>query len=174
MPYTVPIREGYPTVFETLPKIGIIRGSREFGVDYYNLTTKTIIPGEPVFAFGMVGVVAKAVLPGEWCRLLFGCVVDFLVNPAMVTQVLQNAQVNFDIDLASAGDFIPGYATGATPTNGYRLGRAVGIVAKPNEIVLSSSKPVAARATPGAGKRIRVLMDYIVASNTFGTVQVWV
>lgn len=174
MPYTLPIREGYPTVFETVPKIGIIRESREYGVDLYNITTKTILPGEPIYAFGMVGVTDKAVLPGEWCRLLFGSVIDFLVDPAMVTQVLQGAQVNFDLGLKDDAAYIPGYATGATPTNGYRLGRAVGIVAKPNEIVLSGGKPVAARATPGAGRRIRVLMDYVLTANTFGTVQTWI
>lgn len=170
MPYTLPIREAYPVRFEDLPIVGIVRETvLDQGYDWYNNTTKTVLVGEPIQAMGSIGVSKRVILPGKWGRLFFGMLVDFMVDPVMVTQVLAGAPVYFDTALEVAPSYIPGYATGLLPATGFRLGRAVGIVENTTNTVLSGTSPVAQRATPGAGHRIRVLMDPMSTMNELGS-----
>lgn len=170
MPYTLPIREGYPQQFETLQKVGTyVQGAVRI-VDYYNTTGKTIVPGEPIVVFGHIGITVEAVPPGVFCSVYIGAEVDFLVDPALAAVIKQNDPVYFDLGLKNDSIYVPGYATGVLPTNGYKLGVALGIYEGPmGPKPLSGTKLIAAKV---GARRVRVLMD-LAAPTTYGTVQDW-
>lgn len=168
MPVTLTNHEAYPTTFEEIEIIGEYTQDG-VDVDYYNVTTKSILPGEPVVIFGRIGISKEVILPNEFGTITFGAQVSFLVNPDMVADILQGALVYFDLDLATG--LIPGYATGVQPTNGYRLGHAVGVHERgPSVNVNASNIPIA--AAPGA-LRVLVLMDQCgpTTPTTYGTVE---
>lgn len=168
MPLTLTNLEAFPTQFEDIDIVGAYRqGGIE--VDYYNVTTKTILPGEPIVIFNRVGIAKQLILPDSFGTVVFGAQVSFLLDPDMVAAILQNALVYFDIDLATA--LTPGYATGVQPSNGYRLGYAVGIHESPGNVNVNGSNiPIAAAA---GALRVLVLMDNTgpAAPTTYGSVE---
>lgn len=167
MPVTLTKLQSQPFILEDYPIIGAyVQGGHGTELDYYNQSTKTILPGEPLVVFGRLMIAKDVILPQTFGTLLADCWMSFLLDPAMVANILQGAFVYFDVGLANAGSYIPGYATGVQPTNGFRLGHAIAIQAKTPEIPLSAKSAIA--AAPGA-KRVTVQMEKITPT-TYGTV----
>ena len=167
MPVTLTNLQGQPFLLEQYPTIGAyIQGGHGTELDYYNQSSKTILPGEPLVVFNRLMISKDIILPQTFGTLLADCWISFLLDPAMVANILQGAIVYFDVGLAVVGSYIPGYATGVQPTNGFKLGYALGRHGKGAEIPLSAKSVIAAAA---GSKRVFVQMDKITPT-TFGTI----
>lgn len=177
MPYNLTNREAFPVELEQAPIIGQYIQGGECPVDYYNTTGKSIMPGEPVIFLSRLMISKSVILPGEFGSLVAGAWMRYLVDPALAANILQDAVVYFDTDLAVAASYIPGYATGVAPTNGYKLGQAIAPIAKGIEIRLNgSSIPIAAGPASGqmpASVTVDVLLTNVSPPTTYGTVQDW-
>ncbi len=167
MPVTLTKLQSQPFMLEQYPIIGeYVQGGHGTELDYYNQSTKTILPGEPLVVFNRLMIAKDVILPQEFGTLLANCWVNFLLDPAMVANILQGAIVYFDVDKAVSGSYIPGYATGVQPTNGFKLGYAIAPHGITPEIPLSAKSAIA--AAPGA-ERVFVQMD-VIAPTTYGTI----
>ena len=165
MPIQLTNLEANPVAMEAYPIIGeYIQGGHGTETDYYNPGSKTILPGEPVKVFNRIGISKDIILPGTFGTLVFGAWVNFVVDPDMAAEILQGALVYFDLDLATG--LYPGYATGVQPSNGYRLGYALGRHGTPTEVALSASSPIAATTSDS---RVFVLMDPLFVAS-YGTI----
>lgn len=167
MPVTLTKLQSQPFLLEQYPIIGeYVQGGHGTELDYYNQSTKTILPGEPLVVFGRLMIAKDVILPQEFGTLISDCWVNFLLDPSMVANILQGAFVYFDVDKAVSGSYIPGYATGVQPTNGFRLGHAIAVHGKTPEVPLSTKSAIA--AAPGA-ERVFVQLERITPT-TYGTI----
>lgn len=167
MPVTLTNIQSQPLMLEQYPIIGeYVQGGHGTELDYYNQSSKTILPGEPLVVFGRLMIAKDLILPQTFGTLIADCWVNFLLHPAMVANILQGAFVYFDVGLAVPGSFIPGYATGVQPANGFRLGPAIAVHGKTPEIPLSAKSAIAAR--PG-DERVFVQLEKITPT-TYGTI----
>lgn len=167
MPINLPNLQANPVTLEDFPIVGAyVQGGHGTEVDFYNPRTETILPGEPVVVFGRIGISKQRILPGTFGTLVFGAVVSFKLDPEQASDINQGDYVYFDIDLEDAALMMPGYASGTQPTNGYRLGHAIGIIEKKGSISLATDgSAIAAKA--GASE-ILVLMQE--TATTYGAV----
>jgi len=168
MPVSTPNLVAQPVLLENYGPAGIIRSDSNI-IPYYNILTTSILPGEPVFHMGRIGISKKIILPGAIGELIFDWVADFVVNPALGAVILANAVVYWDYDLngVSGGVTLPagvGCVAASSPTNGFILGRA--IISKMKAVTLSSGKAIA--ASPG-DERIRVVAQTLAVS-AIGTI----
>lgn len=167
MPYTLTNIQNNPMYLENYPIIGeYIQGGHGTETDYYNASSKCVLPGEPLVVFGRLCISKDIILPRTFGTVVFGCWVNFLLDPALAAVIKQDANVYYDLDKKVDGSYISGYATGTQPTNGFLLGKAVGVHGIPGEITLSGKSAVA--ASPG-DDRIFVLLTQL-APTTYGTV----
>jgi len=176
MPYNMSVREAYPPVLEQAPIVGKYVQGGNAPVDYYNTTGKSIMPGEPILIFGRLMISKSVILPGEFGSVVDDCVVDYLVDPALGSNILQDDVVYFDTDKGSSATLTPGYVTKTQPTNGYKLGHAIARHQQPANVWKNgSSVPIAAGpASGGRPASVRVLVRLWPGTpTTYGTVQDW-
>ncbi len=167
MGVTLPNIEAQPVFLEQYPRIGeYVQGGHGTETDYYNQTSKTVLPGEPLILFGRLCISKDIILPGHFGTVVSDCWVNYLLDPDLASNILQGAAVYYDLGLADAGEYISGYATNVQPTNGYLLGHAIGVHATPEEVNLSAGSAIAAR--PG-DNRVFVLLTRITPTS-YGTI----
>ena len=166
MPVNLTNIEAFPVAMEDYPILGeYIQGGHGTETDFYNGSSKCILPGEPVEVFGRLGISKELILPRTFGTLCFGCWMSYLLDPDLASQILQGAAVYFDLDLADSDIYVTGYATNVQPTNGYLLGYAIAPHATPGEITKSALSAVAASTS---SVRVFVLMNTAVTK--YGTV----
>jgi len=160
MPKTLTNLQANPVALEDVDIIGAyVQGGHGTESDYYNPRTDTILPGEPIEIYGKLCFSKKIILPDDFGTVVHDCIMDFMLDPDIVADTLQNALVYFDYDL---GD--DGLATNVQPTNGYLLGYAMAVNLKPAG-VNGSGVPYAAKI----GSR-RILVKCVSAITKYGTV----
>lgn len=164
MPRATPLRAAIPIQLEQLDPISLFvkDGPGAGQVPFVNTNDETIIPGEPVVKFGLLGVVKLAVLPGEMSEMSVGTISDFVLDPDEAEEIEEEDYVYFDYDL---GDY--GYASSQVPTNGIRLGRAVMEYRKKAAVPYSyDDNPLVAE---GGDRYVRVLCTNGTPT-TYGTI----
>lgn len=169
MPISLPNLQANPVRMEAYPIVGeYIQGAHGNEIDFYNGRSTTILPGEPINVYGKLCFSKDVILPGTFGTVVYGPVwMNFLLNPAIATSVKikQGDLVYFDIGLADATLYLPGYATNSQPTNGYLLGHAVARHATGAEIALDAGSAVAA-----TGGETRIFVLTTADATTYGTV----
>lgn len=134
MPISTPNRVAHPVSLESYVPPIVLRQESSLFVDYYNDGANTIIAGEPVRFLNRVGYAQRTILPGKMGVLLFDWIGDAILEVGHTGNILQDALVYWDLDEdavtpVEGGDAVAGIgaASASVPTNGFILGRAVGV-----------------------------------------------
>lgn len=132
---------------DEVPVAGIYRDQHDM-VNYVNPSAvNTILPGEPILFMERVMISKEPIFPASVGTLCAGCIVDVVLDPALVGNIDQGEQVYWSTALADA-DAPSGRATNVAPTagNGFSLGYAVVIPNTYENVVFDAGTPVAAQA----------------------------
>lgn len=131
MPIATPNRLADPISLEAFVPPCILRQEAGIHVNWYNNTGNTVIAGEPLVAFGQVCIASRTILPGKMGVLVTDWIVDAILNPAHVGDILQDALVYWNRALNAVTPIEGGApvvgigaAAAAVPAQGFILGRA--------------------------------------------------
>ncbi len=169
MPKSIAVKANQPIVYDAIPRVGEFL-QEGFGgqVNFYNMFTTSILPGEPFIYMGRLAVSKYVVHPGEVGQVHFGPEINMIVDPALVAAIKVGDKVYFNYGLADST--YPGYATNVQPANGYFLGYATLVHEKPIQLDGVTSKPIACTTEQA---RVSVLFhqrSMVRNTNFWGTV----